>query len=91
MSAPTSDGGAHEDMAQLPAAGGNPDALPATGRTFAEPCAYNTQCASMLCTQDSYDRLTYAICTYKCDPAAPSSPQCPAGCNMKGYCRLATK
>jgi hypothetical protein len=88
MSYPTSDGGGgHEDMARV-SSSGNADALPATGRTFAEQCDSNTQCVSMLCTKDSYDRLTYSICTYKCDPAAPSNPQCPNGCNMKGYCRL---
>lgn len=67
---------------------GDADALPPTGRTFSETCDNNAQCASMLCTMDSYDRLTHPICTAKCDPAAPSSPQCPDGCNMKGYCRL---
>jgi hypothetical protein len=67
---------------------GNEDALPPTGRTLFEACSDNAQCASMLCTKDSYDRLTNPICTEKCDPAAPSSPQCPNGCNMKGYCRL---
>jgi hypothetical protein len=90
MSTPGSEGGGMtDDMAHL--AGGGSDALPATGRTFSEPCDSNMQCASMLCTKDSYDRLTYSICTYKCDPAAPSSPQCPNGCNMKGYCRLPAK
>ena len=87
MSAPTSDGGVREDMVGH-GGGDNPDALPATGRTFSEQCDSNAQCTSMLCTKDSYDRLTYSICTYKCDPTAPSSPQCPSGCNMKGYCRL---
>jgi hypothetical protein len=90
MTTPTSDGGAREDMEQV-GAPGNADALPASGRTFSEQCDNNAQCASMLCTKDSYDRLTYSICTYKCDPAAPSSPQCPSGCNMKGYCRLPNK
>jgi hypothetical protein len=86
MNAPTNDGGAaHDDML---GPGGGSDALPPTGRTFAERCDTNAECASMLCTKDSYDRLTYSICTYKCDPAAPSNPQCPNGCNMKGYCRL---
>jgi hypothetical protein len=86
---PASDGGARDmDHKAVIEDGGDSDALPATGRALFEACTENSQCTSMLCTQMSYDRLTHPVCTYACDPTAPSSPQCPDGCNMKGYCKM---
>lgn len=52
-----------------------------------QACTDNSMCESNLCTKASYDRLPGPVCTYTCDLANPN-PKCPAGCNMKGYCRL---
>jgi hypothetical protein len=49
-------------------------------------CTDNSQCASGLCTQLSYDKSPTPICTYQCD-ASDMNPKCPMGCNPKGYCR----
>lgn len=49
-------------------------------------CTDNAQCASGLCTQTSYDRSPTPICTYQCD-ASNMNPNCPMGCNPKGYCK----
>jgi hypothetical protein len=50
------------------------------------PCTDNSQCASGLCTMMSYDRSPTPICTYQCD-ANNMNPNCPMGCNPKGYCK----
>ena len=49
-------------------------------------CTDNSQCASGLCTQTSYDRSPTPLCTYQCD-ANNMNPNCPTGCNPKGYCK----
>lgn len=49
-------------------------------------CTDNSQCASGLCTQTSYDKSPTPICTYQCD-ANDMNPNCPMGCNPKGYCK----
>jgi hypothetical protein len=50
------------------------------------PCTASPQCASGLCTMTSYDRSPTPICTYQCD-ASNMNPNCPMGCNPKGYCK----
>jgi len=52
-----------------------------------DPCTANGDCASDLCTKESYDRKPGPVCTYQCDPANPN-PKCPNGCNMKGFCKI---
>ena len=49
-------------------------------------CTADVQCVSGLCTQTSYDRSPTPICTYMCD-ASDQNPNCPMGCNPKGYCK----
>lgn len=49
-------------------------------------CTSSSQCKSMLCTMISYDRSPTPICTYQCD-ASNMNPNCPMGCNPKGYCK----
>lgn len=63
-------------------AGGSSDAL----LDLFQPCTQSSQCKSMLCTMISYDRSPTPICTYQCD-ASNMNPNCPMGCNPKGYCR----
>ncbi len=50
-------------------------------------CTNNSDCASGLCTKNSYDRAPGPICTYACD-ANDMNPLCPIGCNPKGYCKM---
>jgi len=52
-------------------------------------CTTDCDCAmpGMLCTKAPYDRKPMPVCTYTCDPSNPN-PNCPMGCNMKGYCKL---
>jgi hypothetical protein len=56
-------------------------------RAFGEACSDVSQCATDICTIESYDRKPSPVCTYTCDPANPN-PKCPYGCNKKGYCRV---
>ena len=49
-------------------------------------CSDNAQCMSGLCTMESYDRSPTPICTYMCD-ANDMNPNCPMGCNPKGFCK----
>jgi hypothetical protein len=64
-----------------------------TQGTIALDAVCNTDCdcmtAGMICTKAPYDRKTMPVCTFTCDlTAGASNPQCPMGCNMKGYCKL---
>ncbi len=72
------------DPGALSTDGGTDDA--ATNLALFTACTANTQCASGLCTQISYDRSPTPICTYQCD-ANDQNPMCPTGCNPKGYCK----
>ena len=49
-------------------------------------CSDNAECMSGLCTMESYDRSPTPICTYMCD-ANDTNPNCPMGCNPKGFCK----
>lgn len=72
-----------DDMAQSSASGGDMSLLP----LFAA-CTENSQCASMLCSQASYDRSPTPLCTYACDPTTDTNPLCPDGCNPKFFCKM---
>ncbi len=73
-----------DDMAQSSSAsGGDMSLLP----LFAA-CTENAQCASMLCSQASYDRSPTPLCTYACDPTTDTNPLCPDGCNPKFFCKM---
>ncbi len=50
-------------------------------------CSDNSQCASGLCTMQSYDRSPTPICTYACDATTDTNPLCPMGCNPKFFCK----
>jgi hypothetical protein len=76
----------------LPDTPGSDDMPPASSgdggpRAFGEPCTVVAECATEVCTQESYDRKPTPVCTYLCDLANPN-PKCPFGCNKKGYCRV---
>jgi hypothetical protein len=53
-----------------------------------EVCTDNSQCVSMVCTKEPYDRKPLPVCTYACDPTTNTNPLCPQGCNMKHFCKL---
>ena len=61
--------------------GGTDDA--ATNLALFTACTANTQCASGLCTQISYDRSPTPICTYQCDDER-SEPDVPHGLQPQG-------
>jgi hypothetical protein len=81
--AKTSGGNSGGDMTQSSSAGGDMALLP-----LFSACTENSQCASMLCSQASYDRSPTPLCTYACDPTTDTNPLCPGGCNPKFFCKM---
>ncbi|HWE26742.1 MAG TPA: hypothetical protein VHB97_02015, partial [Polyangia bacterium] len=73
-----------DDMTQSSGAGGGDMAL----LPLFSACTENAQCASMLCSQASYDRSPTPLCTYACDPTTDTNPLCPNGCNPKFFCKM---
>jgi hypothetical protein len=59
---------------------------PAGSLALFAACTTNVECMSGLCTMESYDRSPTPICTYMCD-ANDTNPNCPMGCNPKGFCK----